>query len=92
MEPAEAALFAHSGATKPGIAPLPNFSGVFELDFSIEYDISDATVAPAPGTTPMQKPKIDPRTKAMRDSIQSRIDGQKCFSLWYWMMPPLPPR
>ena len=34
IAPAEAALLAASGPTSPAIAPLPNFSGVFEMDFS----------------------------------------------------------
>ena len=32
---AGAALLAASGPTSPGIAPLPNFSGVLEIDFSM---------------------------------------------------------
>ena len=34
IAPADAALLAASGPTRPAIAPLPNFSGVFEIDFS----------------------------------------------------------
>jgi hypothetical protein len=34
IAPAEAALLAASGPTRPGMAPLPNFSGVLEIDFS----------------------------------------------------------
>ena len=34
IAPDDAALFAASGPTRPGIAPLPNFHGVRETDFS----------------------------------------------------------
>ena len=50
-------------------APLPNFSGVFETDFSTLYDISDATVAPAPGVAPTTKPRNEPRMIAPVDSL-----------------------
>ena len=43
IAPAEAALFAASGPARPAMAPLPNFSGFLETDFSTLYDISDAT-------------------------------------------------
>src|SRR5688572_32276993 len=62
MAPEEAALFAASGPTRPAIAPLPNFSGVRDRDFSSEYDMSEAMVAPAPGITPMTKPSTEPRS------------------------------
>src|SRR3970282_1032977 len=68
MAPDEAALFAASGPTRPAIAPLPNFSGVRDTDFSMEYDMSEATVAPAPGSTPTTKPSSEPRASAQRVS------------------------
>ena len=68
IAPDEAALFAASGPASPAIAPLPNFSGVLETDFSRLYDISDATVAPAPGVAPTKNPRKDPRTIGPADS------------------------
>ena len=69
IAPDEAALLAASGPARPAIAPLPNFSGVFESDFSIEYDMSEAMVAPAPGITPMTKPSTEARRIAKRVSM-----------------------
>src|SRR5512139_3683033 len=66
IAPDEAALLAASGPARPAIAPLPNFSGVGESVFSIEYDMSEAMVAPAPGMTPMTNPSTEARSIAQR--------------------------
>jgi hypothetical protein len=41
---------------------------VREDDFSSVYDISEAMVAPAPGITPMTKPRSEPRIMVTRVS------------------------
>jgi hypothetical protein len=77
IAPALAALFAASGPASPAIVPLPNRSGRREIDFSRLYDISDATVAPAPGAVPTAKPSSEPRRIGPRDSRTSSRLGQK---------------
>ena len=81
IAPAVAALLAASGPARPAMAPLPNFSGVLETDFSTLYDISDATVAPAPGVAPTKKPRNEPRRIGHRDSRRSCRVGQKPLPL-----------
>ena len=66
IAPPEAALFADSGAATPAIAPFPNFSGFLLIFFSAIYEKKEASVAPAPGKTPIKNPKKEPRAMGPR--------------------------
>ena len=57
----EAELLADSGPATPGKNPVPNFSGVFEINFSAVYDIIVDIFAPRPGkieNNPINPPRI----------------------------------
>src|SRR5581483_2968068 len=50
--PPSFASFADSTAMTPSIAPLPNFSGVFDICTAVPYAMKLATTPPTPGTMP----------------------------------------
>src|SRR4030042_2344722 len=61
MEPPVEALFAHSEAISPSMAPWPNFSGSFDVLAASPYARNEAIVAPAPGSAPTIVPMIGER-------------------------------
>src|SRR6266850_5546114 len=70
-------LFAPSGAATPSTAPLPNSCGRRDTAFSTPYEMNDAMVEPAPGSTPIRKPSTEPLTKAKRQSFRSCRVGSR---------------
>ena len=69
--PPALALLAASGPATPSMAPSPNSSGVFDTRRSTSYERKLATVAPAPGSTPVKKPMSVPRPQAGIDRRHS---------------------
>ena len=62
IAPPTDALLAASDAHTPSMIPVPNFSGVFEILFAVFHEMSDAIMAPAPGTAPTAVPITDERS------------------------------
>ena len=72
------ALLAASGPATPSIMPVPNFSGVLEIFFSIAYEVNEASTAPPPGNTPRNEPSAVPRTIGAIDRfISSQLGSSR---------------
>ena len=56
IAPPVAALLAASAPAIPSTEPFPNSSGFLDHLFASEYPISDATVPPSAGNTPIKDP------------------------------------
>jgi hypothetical protein len=66
--------------------PVPNFSGWALSFFSIAYAMKEAMVAPAPGRTPMKKPRSELRPMGPSDAFQSSRLGNRVRRLSFvWM-------
>ena len=74
--PPTTALLAASGDATPSSTPVPKSSGCVEARFSSLYAMKDATAFPAPGTMPMMKPMIVPRSMAICVLRYSRRVGR----------------
>src|ERR1051326_5939405 len=70
-------LLAPSGAATPSTAPLPNSAGRLDPAFSTPYEMNEAMVEPAPGSTPIRNPSTEPFTNAKRQSFRSCTVGRR---------------
>src|SRR5690606_41617205 len=76
IAPPDAALFADSGEATPAMFPLPNDSGFLLIFFSVIYAKNEASVAPAPGSTPKKNPRNEPRAIGAALSFKSFFVGK----------------